>query len=361
MPQTVRVENLPGLVQDANKPAPDYITDLSGRRWPLASIDAAYAMADVTCESLALTNRYMAIVRDPAYAYADDYMRNKVRVAFTQIQCIQSRNLVILTMLFRYYSLRTGFQTSLMKANNWRLDRIVAPDVNGVATNFACNDYEDWLAVAKNLAADVLRTTRTNESILLGLSSTGTMQGMGVAAAVAPVLLATTEAGTAVAATTGAAAAAEAAGSAVVAVGGTALSGLAAALTWPVVGIVGCIVLGSVTAYGLKLGAAAWQEHDAADIALKKQDADAYLAAVKQRAEAKTDAERKAADELIAILDARRDKDAEQSGGLSNLLFGGKGLDLQTIAYAALGMVGIYMGLQLFLQNRSKSSASAEA
>jgi len=357
MPQTVKVENLPGLVQDANKPAPDYITDLSGRRWPLASIDAAYAMADVTCESLALTNRYMAIVRDPAYAYADDYMRNKVRVAFTQIQCIQSRNLVLLTMLFRYYSLRTGFQTNMMKANNWRLDRIVAPDANGVATNFACNDYEDWLAVAKNLAADVLNTTRTNASILLGLGSSGTMQGMGAAPAVlAPVLLATTGAGTAAAATTGAVVAAESAGAAVVAVGGTAVSGLLAAVSWPIVGIAACIVLGSVTAYGLKLGAAAWQEHDAADIALKKQDADAYLAAVKQRAEAKTDAERKAADELIAILDARRDKNAEQSGGLANMMFGG-GFDFQSIAYTALGMVGIYMGLQLFL-NRSKSPAA---
>jgi hypothetical protein len=358
MPQTVKVENLPGLVQDANKPAPDYITDLSGRRWPLASIDAAYAMADVTCESLALTNRYMAIVRDPAYAYADDYMRNKVRVAFTQIQCIQSRNLVLLTMLFRYYSLRTGFQTNMMKANNWRLDRIVAPDANGVATNFACNDYEDWLAVAKNLAADVLNTTRTNASILLGLGSSGTMQGMGVAPAVAaPVLLATVEAGTAAAATTGAVVAAESAGAAVIAVGGTAASGLLAAVSWPIVGIAACIVLGSVTAYGLKLGAAAWQEHDAADIALKKQDADAYLAAVKQRAEAKTDAERKAADELIAILDARRDKNAEQSGGLANMMFGG-GFDFQSIAYTALGMVGIYMGLQLFL-NRPKSSPAA--
>ena len=361
MPQTVRVENLPGLVQDANKPAPDYITDLSGRRWPLASIDAAYAMADVTCQSLALTNRYMELVRDPAYASAGDYLKSKIRVAFTQIQNIQARNLVTLTMLFRFYSLRTGFQTNLMKANNWSLARIVAPDANGAATNFACNDYEDWLAVAKNLSDDVLRTTRTNAPILLAPGGSGTMQGMGVApAVVAPVLLATVEAGTAVAATTGAASAASTAGAAAVAVGGTAVQGLLATLAWPIVGIAACIVLGSVTAYALSLGAAAWQERDAAETAMKQQDVDAYHEALKRRAAAKTPEEKAKADEEIAILEARRDKNAEQAGGLANMMFGG-GFDFQSIAYTALGMVGIYMGLQLFLQNRSKSSASAEA
>lgn len=179
---------------------------------------------------------------------------------------------------------------------------------------------------------------------------------MGVAAALAPVVLATAEAGTAVAATTGAVAAAEVAGTSVIAAGGTVASGILATFAWPIVGVVAVITLGAVTTYGIDKGLAWWRERDAAVTKQSEEDAKAYHQALEDLKNCNTEECRQDARERIEILNQRRNENAAQQGGLINGLLGGTGLDLQGIAYTALGLAAVYMGFQLFLQNRPKSS-----
>lgn len=351
MPQTVTVNNLPGFVQDANQPNPDYIVGFDGSRYPLTSIDSAYALANNTCRSLAMTPVFLSLASHPAYRTAPSELKDAILASFLQVQIIQARNLTGLAMLFRAYSLRTGFQTDYMKAHNWSLTRIVAPDQNGNATSYSCTDYDDWLRVAKNLTADALRQSARKPNITLGPTS-ATMGVAAAAAALAPVVLTTAEAGTAVAATTGAVAAAEVAGTSVLAAGGTVAQGFLATMAWPIVGVVAVITLGAVTTYTVNKAMAWWANRDAAAQKQAEEDAAAYLKALEDLKNCNTEACRQNARERIEILNQRRNDDAAQAGGLGNLMFGG-GFDFQKIAYMALGLTGVYLGLQLFLKNKS--------
>lgn len=351
----VTVENLPGFVEDANKPSTGYILTLEGQRCPLTSIDAAYAMANITCQTFVIGQNWLALMQHPAYKTAPDYIKTAIKGRATQLQLVQGRNLLCLAMLFRAYSIRVGFQTDYMAAHNWRLDRITAPDSSGDATLYSVRDYDDWVTIAKNITDDAIRSNSRKPSIVLSAGGSGTMQGMGTAAVLAPVALAAAEAGTATAATTGAVAAAEVAGAGVVATGGTAAAGLFAALTWPIVGVVAVITLGAVTTYAIKKGFDWWQNRDAATTKASEEDNGAYHGALEDLKNCTTEECRQNARERIAILNKRRDDNAAQAGGLGNALFGGT-FDFQKIAYTALGITAAYLGLQLFLQNRPKSS-----
>lgn len=350
----VTVDNLPGFVQDANLPAPEYIISLDGRRSPLTSIDACYAMADITCQSLALTKVWRDLTLHPAYATAPTEVTNGIRANILQLSLIQARNLTTLAMLFRAYSLRTGFQTDYMTARKLTLSRITAPDENGEATSYACAEPADWIRVAKNVTDDALRRSERKPDIVLRADGAT----MGAAAAVlAPVVLASAEAGAGTAATVGAVTAAEAAGSAVVAAGGTAVGGLLATLAFPIIGIVAVITLGAVTTYGVKKGFAWWENRDAAAQKQSDADAKAFLQALEDLKNCNTEACRQAARERIEILNQRRNDNAAQAGGLLNAMFGGT-FDFQSIAYAALGLTAVYLGAKLIFQNRAPASGS---
>lgn len=352
----VTVDNIPGFVYDANRPPPDYIVTLTGRKVPLTSIDSAYEMANITCQTFAMTKGWQEIFALPGYRTAPDEIKNKVLACSKQLQLIQARNLLTTAMLFRTYSIRVGFQTDYMKSHNWSLQRISAPDENGDRTIYDCNDYEDWISISKNMTRDVLQSTSRKPSIVLSAGG-ATMNGMGVTGVeLAPVVLATAEAGAATAATTGAVAAAEVAGAGVVAGGGTIATGVLTTFAWPIVGIVAVITLGAVTTYGISKGFAWWQNRDAADTKQNEKDKEELRKAVEDLKNCTTEECRRNARERIEIYNQRVNDNAAQQGGLINGLLGGTGLDLQGIAYTALGLAAVYMGLQLFLKNRPASS-----
>jgi hypothetical protein len=361
MATAVTVRGLPGLVQDANRPTPDYITDLTGKRYPLTSIDSAYAMANVTCQTLALGQEINAYLKTAEYAAAPDDLKATVQLTKYQLASAQASNFVCLAMLYRVYSLRPGFQTDYMKSRNLRLDTITAPDANGEWTQFQIGSTDDWVRVADYITRDVLRKTAQKPSITLTQQG-ATMQGMGIGInLLAPVVLGATGAGTAAAATTGAATAATGAGAAVVAAGGTVAQGIAALFSWPVAVTVVCVVgvyqLGNVTTFTIKEGMAAIQEYMVANTALQKDAHEEQKKLIQAYLNAKTPEEKQRALEAFGLWEKKIENMAD-SGGLINGLFGGS-FDLQKIAYTALGLAGVYLGVQLFLKNRPAASASA--
>ena len=361
MATAVTVRGLPGFVQDANRPTPDYITDLTGKRYPLTSIDAAYAMANVTCQTLALGQEVNAYLRTAEYAAAPDDLKATVQLTKMQLASTQASNFVCLASLYRVYSLRPGFQTDYMRSRNLRLDTITAPDANGEWTQFRIGSTDDWVRVADYVTRDVLRQTARKPPITLTQQG-ATMRGMGIAVnLLAPVALGAVEAGTAAAATTGAATAASGAGAAVVAAGGTVAQGIVALFSWPVAVTVVCIVgayqLGNVTTFTFKEGLAAIQEYMAAHTALQKDAFEESKKLINAFVNAKTPEERQRALEAFGLWEKKIENMAN-SGGLLDGLFGGS-FDIQKIAYTALGLAGLYLGVQLFLKNRPAPSASA--
>lgn len=362
MATQVSFKNQPGLLPDSNKPVPDYITDLNGKRYPLTSIDSAYAMANISCQMLALGAQLNEFLRTSTYAAAPNELKGAIQATKLTIANIQAQNFICLAMLFRFYSLRPGFQTDLMRSHNWRLDRVTAPDAAGAWTSFSIVTTDDWVRVADFITKDVLRQSVSGPTITLTPQG-ATMQGMGIGInLLAPVVLTAAESGTAAAATTGAVASAQAAGTAVVGGGGSVAAALIAEFAWPitvcVVGVVGVYTLGNVTTYTVDKGAALMQERAAAegrraDIAVQEQ-----VKAAQAYQNAKTPEEKEKALAMWSMWDERIDKNAEQAGGLGNSLFGGS-FDFQKIAYTVIGLGALYAGLQLFLKNRPAPSASA--
>lgn len=364
MATQVTFKNQPGLLQDYNKPVPDYITDLQGKRYPLTSIDAAYAMANVTCQTLGIGVQLNNFLKSPQYAAAPDELKGAAQAVKLSLASVQAQNFVCLAMLFRFYSLRPGFQTDYMKAHDWRLDRIWAPDQTGAWTLYNIATTDDWVRVAELITKDVLRQTKTNQpSITLtkqGVTMSG-MSGMGIVGInlLAPVVLEGAAASTAAAATTGAVTQATAAG---VAAGGgiSTAASILAQFAWPitvcVVGVVGVYKLGNVTTYAIDKGAALVQERGAAEAVRSQQAVDELTKASEDYRNAKTDEEKQNALARFRMWDQRVDKNAEQSGGLGNALFGGS-FDFQKIAYTVIGLGALYAGLQLFLKNRPASSS----
>jgi len=114
--------------------------------------------------------------------------------------------------------------------------------------------------------------------------------------------------------------------------------------------------LGNVTTFTIKEGLAAVQEYMAAHTALQKDAFEESKKLINAFVNAKTPEEKQRALEAFGLWEKKVENMAN-SGGLLNGLFGGS-FDIQKIAYTALGLAGLYFGLQLFLNSRPASSAA---
>jgi hypothetical protein len=339
MAQNIQVFGAAGLAYDLKRaPKPGYILNTNGRYVSVDSIGAAYTMADMTVDSILLSQEALELNKIAQGYSAPDLLLGTTRATYMRGLSVVASNLLTLTALCKKYNLPTTLQSNKMAQNGYSLDRIVFP-IDGKDQTMTFVKPDDWILFASHLNQEIVRMSSkeaaANQPIVIPANANGaTMRGLPLAAILTPALM-------------GAGGAAS-----------TAAGVGVAAFAWPITLFCVCaIVVGGAVycvTYGVQEGGELVREIKATQQEETRKDNEQHRELLDRLSKANTPGERAAIKDALGEANERANDAADRDQGLIEMLLG-KGW--KNILYAALGIVGAVAAYKIFAATRGATKA----
>lgn len=341
MAQNIQVFGAAGLAYDLNRaPKPGYILNTNGRYVSVNSIGAAYTMADMTVDSILLSQEALTLYKLAQGYSAPDLLLGTARANYMRGLSVIASNLLTLTALCKKYNLPTTLQSNKMAQNGYSLDRIVFP-IDGKDQTMTFAKPDDWIVFASYLNQEIVRMSSKEAAAKQPIAipantNDATMRALPFAV-LAPAVLGAEGA------------AATAAGVGI------------AAFAWPITLFCVCtIVVGGVVycvTYGVEKGGDLVREIKATQQEEVRKDNEQTRQLIDRLSKSNDPGERAAIKDALGEANKHANEEADRSQGLIEMLLG-KGW--KNIVYAALGIVGVVAAYKIYTATRSTAKQISE-